>query len=475
MLGFLAANLLQAENLPALKSTAKGFVDASGREVILRGVNTGGRSKVPPFYPFEPVPDFDTALNRYADQVQSLGFNVVRLLVIYEAGEPVRGQYDEAYLKIYDRMVDAFSRRGIYIIIDSHQDLYSRRFCGDGFPDWAIPEKYRSMPQHADCKNWWTVDLTMPLMTSFDRFYANDDKIQDNYVAFFKMLAGRYRDNPAVLGFEPLNEPFPGLRGRMNMARWYQKELFPFYERVAKAVKEVDGRYLIFANLCPLENNGLWLPGHKRPKIENLVLAPHYYDAGTFGTGSGSNWIKKLIKRGLTLGRKLGDKWQTPVLFSEYGISPTYKGAEAYIGSVYERMDALKLSGTFWEASMSPYIWNMEYTSIFEPDGTVRKASFALARPYPMAVAGDINEFSFNTQTKEFRLAWNEDPAAKAPTEVYLPPSVYGKSPKIKVTAPKAPVALADALLFQFQPETGKLTISQIAIKQRRELTVTVK
>jgi len=81
-----------SEKLPVFHSEGMRFVDNAGREVILRGVNAGGRSKLPPFFPFEPVPDFNTALEKYADGIQSMGFNVVRLLIIYEAAEPTRGK-----------------------------------------------------------------------------------------------------------------------------------------------------------------------------------------------------------------------------------------------------------------------------------------------------------------------------------------------------------------------------------------------
>ena len=113
-----------SQKLPAFHAEGMRFVDSSGREVILRGVNAGGRSKLPPFFPFEPVPDFDTALEKYADGIQAMGFNVVRLLIIYEAAEPVRGKYDEGYLKKYDQMVSAFAKRGVYVFVDAHQDLF---------------------------------------------------------------------------------------------------------------------------------------------------------------------------------------------------------------------------------------------------------------------------------------------------------------------------------------------------------------
>ena len=30
------------------------------------------------------------------------------------------------------------NKHGIYVLLDAHQDLFNRKFCGEGFPDWAI-------------------------------------------------------------------------------------------------------------------------------------------------------------------------------------------------------------------------------------------------------------------------------------------------------------------------------------------------
>jgi endoglycosylceramidase len=449
---------------PGLSVQGRRLMDGSGRQVILRGVNAGGRSKLPPFYPFDPTPDFETALDRYADGIQALGFNVVRLLVIYEAAEPVRGQYDEKYLAGYDRMVQAFSRRGIRIIVDAHQDIYSRRLCGDGFPDWTLREKDRDRKQDQDCKMWSVHYFTGPVAKSFDRFWSNADGIQDRYVEFFGMLARRYAAEPAVIGFEPINEPFPGRSGLAHYSKWYEKRLYPLYERVGEAVHSANPRYLVFADICPLENTGLWNSKRARPEISNLVFAPHYYNLGTFGISSGPERQRAAMRQGLEKHQAQSRSWDVPMLVTEYGISPLFKTAPSYITTLYSLFDEFQLSGTFWEASMSATIWNKENTSLFEPDGSVRPGTPFLDRPYPRAVAGTIQAFSFQPESGRFELSWTEgQTSSSGPTEIYLPERIYPREPQIQ---------LEPAGKFQFDSATRVLSVNLLEGGSERRVVV---
>jgi endoglycosylceramidase len=413
------------------------LIDGSGRQVILRGANAGMRSKLPPFYPFEPEPDFDIALDKYADAFEDLGFNAVRLLIIWEAAEPERGVYDEDYLALYDKMVEAFGRRGIRVIVDSHQDIVSRRFCGDGFPDWAIAERYRDLPQHADCGLWELNNLKYSVASSWDRFWTNKDGIQDRYVEMFGMLAGRYCDNPAVIGFEPINEPVPGLKGTLTYSTWNEERLYVMYERVGEAVHSVDKRFLVFADNCPFENLGSWSESRRRPNIDNLVFAPHYYDTGYVKFEWTTGRDREVMQNGLEKHIALGRRWDVPILVGEYGIEMGRGDAPAYVNNLYSVFDELQLSGTIWEASMSPTLWNGRDKNIFNPDGSTRPGARALDRPYPMAVAGVIETFSYDHESGRFELIFLHVPDIEAPTAIYLPERVYGTSPRV-ITEPEA-------------------------------------
>ena len=74
-----------------------------------------------------------------------LGFNIVRLLVMWKAIEPdpiltwtnflPEG---ENYLNLVKEIIDMLYSYRLFVIIDFHQDIAHEVYGGDGFPDWAL-------------------------------------------------------------------------------------------------------------------------------------------------------------------------------------------------------------------------------------------------------------------------------------------------------------------------------------------------
>jgi hypothetical protein len=73
-----------------LRCDGRWIRDELGRVRIFRGANVSGRSKLPPFLPFDNPAWFD--------QLAGWGWNTVRLLVMWEGLEPARTAYDDEYL-----------------------------------------------------------------------------------------------------------------------------------------------------------------------------------------------------------------------------------------------------------------------------------------------------------------------------------------------------------------------------------------
>jgi len=142
--------------------------DDYGRYLFLHGINVSGSTKVPasidgkaltiadlkvpnakgkPSYVGKPFPaaEVDAELRKLRDA----GFNVIRLLVNWEGVEPVRkGQYDLDYLKSLRAVVQKANDYGMYVLMDMHQDMFSRH----------LVTQYNEMPSYLDKKQNKMVD-----------------------------------------------------------------------------------------------------------------------------------------------------------------------------------------------------------------------------------------------------------------------------------------------------------------------------
>ena len=101
------------------------FTDGLGREVVLRGYNVSGETKLKENngLPFASVAD----AKKSATALRALGGgNSVRFLLSWAYAEPVRGQVDTTYLAAATAQMRAFLDAGIRVYPDFHQDLYSR-------------------------------------------------------------------------------------------------------------------------------------------------------------------------------------------------------------------------------------------------------------------------------------------------------------------------------------------------------------
>ena len=180
------------------------------------------------------------------------GFNLIRLSVTWEAVmHECPGCIDDNYLQYLKELVDMAAEYGLYVIIDPHQDVWSRFTGGDGAPWWtldAVGFDTSSSVLHdtgsAVLHQHWA-DPLMPKMlwttnywklvpaTMFTLFFGGNDyatgitalnttiPIQDflrgHYLEFIDAVARTLKDCPNVLGFGTMNEPSNGFIGVTNL------------------------------------------------------------------------------------------------------------------------------------------------------------------------------------------------------------------------------------------------------------------
>eukprot|EP00618_Florenciella_parvula_P019064 CAMPEP_0119520814 /NCGR_PEP_ID=MMETSP1344-20130328/36723_1 /TAXON_ID=236787 /ORGANISM="Florenciella parvula, Strain CCMP2471" /LENGTH=227 /DNA_ID=CAMNT_0007558739 /DNA_START=56 /DNA_END=736 /DNA_ORIENTATION=- len=112
------------------------IVDETGRRRVFHGVNAV--EKVGDFIP--STGEFNTvnSLNdEDASLLQSWGMNVIRLGVMWPAVTPSKGVVNTTYLGEIKTMIESMAAKGIYTLVDMHQDVWSPYLCGEGMPDWV--------------------------------------------------------------------------------------------------------------------------------------------------------------------------------------------------------------------------------------------------------------------------------------------------------------------------------------------------
>ncbi|HWE28261.1 MAG TPA: cellulase family glycosylhydrolase, partial [Polyangia bacterium] len=171
--------------------------DAEGRVKLYRGVNVhiagifdvtfaDGRA------PREPLPSFDAS---DPIDMRARGFNLVRLPINWSAIEPARAQFDDDYLDRVAGIVAWCHAAGVDVLLDLHEDGWSKELCEDGAPLWAIvppPATLTGGPVPGpDCHS------TGPALAAFDSFWSDADGLEEAYLDMLAHVAARFRDDAA--------------------------------------------------------------------------------------------------------------------------------------------------------------------------------------------------------------------------------------------------------------------------------------
>lgn len=418
--------------------------DELGRVVILRGVAAGGRSKFAPFVPFDFAgdSDFEPALDRYFDQLASWGIDVVRLPFSWEAEEPEQGQPDDAYHARYGRLVDAAWKRGIRVLVDFHQDVYASPFGGDGFPLWTLGSIPHGAPRH-DYPSWFFQygKPGSPVIAAFERFWKNEDGIQDAFEAMWERMAERHAKRPGVIGIEPINEPGWGEAGQHDME---QRLLVPLVERIGAAVRKHAPDALIFQG-GPGQNALDGTSAAPDTSLAGFVWAPHRYDPGV---SLGADYTNVDADReALDTLAAVGTDRGHPAFFGEFGAPNRSPGQLAFLRDAYAELDRLQVHATLWEASRSAELWNAEDLGILGADGTEKPAVDAVVRGYPRAIDGTLDAFSWDPIAHALDVKVSS--AGPGVSEVYVPPRHVGASPHVTL----------DGGCHAWNPASGRLLV----------------
>ena len=384
--------------------------DAGGREIILRGMNFPGNAKVPPFRPVAQAADLDL--------LPALGINVIRLLFTWEAYEPQPGVYDQSYIDYYAQVARWAWERGIYTVVDFHQDAMSRVLlhgCGEGFPAWVIPSgiTHHTPDNRERCSKWFAMMwLDYELWRAWDALYTDVNGIRAAYLGMVARAAQDLLTVPGIVGYDIINEP----RGDEVT------QLAPFYEDATAAIRRADPQAVIFVEPHLRVDVGLGtaLP---KPSFDNFVYAPHFYDGATTLLNA---YLGYSLRQPLESMKSKAREWDVPLFLGEFGSPPSTHNALGYMRHVYDLLDGFRASGAQWSytpgwTNATKDGWNQEDLSIIDDKGNLR-ANFA-ARPYAQKVAGNLVTMQVvrtSRTSSSLLLVWDDNQPEQY-TEIYFP------------------------------------------------------
>ena len=191
--------------------------------------------------------------------------------------------------KHLDRAVELCARHEIYTIIDLH----------------ALPG-FQNQHWHSD-------------NPTHKALFWKHKHFQDRIVNIWEAIAERYKDNPWVAGYNPINEP----------ADPTEKAIMPVYRRLYEAIRAVDPNHIIF------------LEGHRYSQDfnmfgdpwENVVYTNHDYalpgfaDGGPYpGVSRGKYVDKEVLEQTFLMRSSYILEHDVPIWVGEFG--PIYKGEE---------------------------------------------------------------------------------------------------------------------------------------------------
>jgi endoglycosylceramidase len=425
-IALLAAAVTAAPAAAAIKPTqdaplgheGRWVTDRKGRVLVLHGFNMV--YKRPPYHPIHAGFGRDDArfLARH-------GFNTIRLGVIYAGVEPEPGQYDDAYLAKIAKTQRMLARHGIYSLLDWHQDLYNERFEGEGWPDWAVQDD--GMP--AEPKNGFPVNyLTMPALNrAFDHFWANDPGpegvgLVDRYAAAYKHFADRFKTMPGLLGYDLMNEPWPGSTypscvSTEGCPAFDQGPLSEFTLKTIEAIREVDTRAIAWYEPLLTFDFGA-KTSHVDPQDPRAGFSYHVYCLPAAFGGPAEDDCETFEDMPMEYADQRSEETNDALLMTEFGATDNVTILERVARLADEHM----VGWQEWHycacdeptSQAAPEVQATVIDPKKPPKGeNLKKETLeALSRPYPQVVAGTPVEWEFDPEEHAFTVTYEKTRAS---------------------------------------------------------------
>lgn len=473
--------LLTASARVSMNPETRMFVDESGRSLIFHGFNAV--VKVPPFIPitdhFDPqmsISDEDIA------DLKSWGFNFMRLGVMWQAVETAPQQYNLTYLAEMNTLINKLGAAGIYTLVDAHQDIFARQFCGEGVPSFyatdvtskcdynlvsdvlqlaGLCKNMNDFGLEFDAEGYPTIETclknpftsyyaTAEVVDAFANLYYNVNNIRDRFFDYWNVTSAFFAGNEYVLGYDPLNEPIVAnfwkdplllLPGRFD--RTVLQGLYQDFNSVIR--KNTQDQIVFFEpvtfDLLPLFGGIIFdvgfddTPGGSDSNAYQ-VLNDHVYccAAGVNVCKTGEptlkdekmcrSFIDRKIEKRTHNAKELG----VGLIITEFGACTDSDGCMAEIRSVANACDKHLTGWAYWMfKGFADYTTTGSYTEgLYNQDGSLQQNKLkTLSRTYIQAYQGVPISASFDDSTGKFKAVYHVDPSIQGSTDLYFNGALY--------------------------------------------------
>jgi aryl-phospho-beta-D-glucosidase BglC (GH1 family) len=218
-----------------------------------------------------------------------LGLNSLRIPLNYRHFEDDDAPMvlTEDGFRLLDRVIEICARHRIYTILDLH----------------ALPGS-QNQHWHSDNPTQWA------------SFWTHRH-FQDRVVNLWEALADRYRGNPWVAGYNPVNEP----------ADAHGETLGPFYRRLERAIRAVDPDHILFldGNRYSTQFDQLGDPLPNTVYTAHDYALPGFVDGGPYpGVSRGQYVDRDRVEETFLERTRYMRETGTPIWVGEFG--PVYTG-----------------------------------------------------------------------------------------------------------------------------------------------------
>lgn len=318
------------------------LVDERGREVRLHGINAriegvfdvtldGGRT------PLEPIPPFGPA---DANRMRELGWNALRLPIQWSGVEPTEtGGFDAAYLARVRETIDMAHAAGLYVLVDFHQDAYSKEIGEDGAPYWAIvpppPQKLGGPLTDLEARR-----LSKPVLDAFETFFGpspDGARLRDRFAKMAAHVAAAFAEHPGVIGFELFNEPIASFA-----------QLRAFHAGLLPVIQAAAPKKLVFFEPPAIRNFTDRADIPDASLGPGTVYSPHVYTAAFGSPEVRAAVTEDTVRRSYEAARSEAEAWAAPLVVTEIGFPPSDPRFAEYMGWHASLADELGASTFYW-------------------------------------------------------------------------------------------------------------------------------